>query len=248
MVIKAEKAETDIFTKDNVVCGVIASKHKNVELGEMIAKKTNDSKNKYLYNLVLKQNENDAATYENLRTSLVSMLQHMKDHQITNVIFPLKEGSCIIRELSWNAVRTLIKNVFHEENVHITAYNNSLRPLPESETITKNLSDTPFLDVFEGKPLTPIQQSKNRPNVFDRQSEKYPQIFKHDKIFFHPNVKDKKKLLQYVYAFGGKVMENSKDATKIIYDDSDTKMNGISVKWITDSIKHTKRLDTKLYK
>jgi O-acetyl-ADP-ribose deacetylase (regulator of RNase III) len=248
MVIKAEKAEKEIFSKYTVVCGVIASKHNNVELGEMIAKKNHDSKNTYLYKLVLKKNENDAATYENLQTSLVSMLQHMKNHQIKKVVFPLKEESCIIRELSWNAVRTLIKNVFHEEQVHITAYNNSLRPLPETETIAKKVIDTPFLDVFEKKHLTPIQQSKNGSIESDRKLDKHPQIFKHDKLFFESNVKDMKKLLQYVYAFGGKVVENSKDATKIIHDDTDAKKNGISVKWITDSIKHNKRLDTKLYK
>ena len=197
---------------------------------------------------VLKKNENDSATYENLRTSLVSMLQHMKDHQITKIVFPLKEDSCIIRELSWNAVRTLIKNVFYDENIHITAYNNSLHPLPEMENVTKNSIDTPFLDILEGKPLAPIQQSKSGSIGSDRQLDKHSQIFKHEKIFFPPDVKDKKKLLQYVYAFGGKVVANSKDATKIIYEDSDNKMNGISVKWITDSIQKNKRLDTKLYK
>ena len=197
MIIKAENAGKDVFTKHTVVCGVIASKHNNVELGQMIAKKTYESNNKYRYNLVLKKNENDSATYENLRMSLVSMLQHMKDHQITKIVFPLKEDSCIIRELSWNAVRTLIKNVFYDENIHITAYNNSLHPLPEMENVTENSIDTPFLDILEGKPLTPIQKSNSGSIGYDRQLDKHSQIFKHDKIFLSPDVKDKKKLLQY---------------------------------------------------
>ena len=166
IVVKAEKAEEKVFSKSNIACGVAASNHTNVEPGEMLPKKNrihSESKKYYIYNLVLKKNECDQASYENLRKSLILMRQHMKERNIEKVTFPLKTDSCILRELSWNAVRTLIKNVFYEESVKITVYNDNLRPLPPVEMGEKQekvVIKTPFLDIFEGKPLTPIKITK----------------------------------------------------------------------------------------
>ena len=56
MVIKTETAEKDVFKRYNIVSGVSASKYNNVELGDMIPKKNQESKDKYVYNLVLKPN------------------------------------------------------------------------------------------------------------------------------------------------------------------------------------------------
>ena len=162
--VRAEKASESIFSKSNIACGVIASNYSNIEPGEMIPKKIRPSESKkyYVYNLVLKKNDRDQASYENLRKSLILMREHMKERRIEKVVLPLKTDSCIIRELSWNAVRTLIKNVFYDENVKITVYDN-LRPLPpvdERKQGNNVPSKTPFLDIFEGKPLKPITSGK----------------------------------------------------------------------------------------
>ena len=160
--VRAEKASESIFSKSNIACGVIASNYSNIEPGEMIPKKIRPSESKryYVYNLVIKKNEQDQASYESLRKSLVLMREHMKERRIEKVVLPLKTDSCIIRELSWNAVRTLIKNVFYDENIKIIVYNDSLRPLPpvdERKQRDNDVSKTPFLDIFEGKPLKPIK-------------------------------------------------------------------------------------------
>ena len=165
IVVKSEKANDNISTTTNIACGVIASNHSKVEPGEMIPKKNrpSDFKKYYIYNLVLKKNEQDQASYESLRKSLVLMREHMKERKIEKVSFPLKAESCIIRELSWNAVRTLIKNVFYEENTKITVYNDNLRQIPPVDERKKKdniFSKTPFLDIFEKRPLTPIKSEK----------------------------------------------------------------------------------------
>ena len=154
MIIKAEKITKEVASGSCLASGVIALNVNNIEPGEMIAEKTRG--NNYTYKLVIKKNKEGQPTYENLRKSLVLMLKHMKENNIKEVVFPLKPDSCIIRELSWNAVRTLIKNVFIEESVRIVAYNDSLTQIPSKEKMISNVSETPFLDIFECKNLTPI--------------------------------------------------------------------------------------------
>ena len=157
MIVNARKAPKEIVTMNNIANGVIASEFNNAALGTLIPKKRlNNNENTFIYNLVLKKSKSDQATYENLRKGLVLMLQHMKDNKVEKVVFPLDFDSCIIRKsLSWNAVRTLMKNVLFEENVKIIVYNESLRPSPINDKIVSKLSTTPFLDILEGK-LTPI--------------------------------------------------------------------------------------------
>ena len=157
MIVNAGRAPKEIVTTNNIANGVIASEFNNAALGTMISKKRyNNNENTLVYNLVLKKSKSDQATYENLRKSLVQMLQHMKENKVEKVVFPLDSNSCIIRgSLSWNAVRTLMKNVLFEENVKIIVYNESLRPSPINDKIVSKLSTTPFLDILEGK-LTPI--------------------------------------------------------------------------------------------
>lgn len=246
MVIKAEKVTKDVFSVSNLACGVIGSNLNNVEPGDMIPHK-NHQNNTFIFNLVIKKNKEDQPSYENLRKSLVLMLQHMKENDVRKVVFPLNPDSCIIQELSWNAVRTLIKNVFYEESIHIVAYNTSLRHLPSNENVISNARGTPFLDIFEGKNLTSILPVGKGSSEYSKKLKKFPEIFKNDKLYFQPGVKDKQKLLQYVYTFGGEVVDSVKGATVIIFDDGRSVRNGVHVQWLIDSIKLQKRMDTKLY-
>ena len=157
MIVNAGKAPKEMVTTNHIANGVIASEFNNAALGTLIPKKRyNNDENTFVYNLVLQKSRSDQATYENLRKSLVLMLQHMKENKVEKVVFPLDSNACIIkRSLSWNAVRTLMKNVLFEENVKIIVYNESLSPLHIDDRIVSKLSTTPFLDILEGK-LTPI--------------------------------------------------------------------------------------------
>ena len=140
--------------------------------------------------------------------------------------------------------------MFYEENIHIIAYNSALRPLKSNCNKNSNLSKTPFLDVFEKKHLTPILPANKESKESNDQSTDFPEIFKTERIYFQSGVKDKKKLLQFVYAFGGEVVDVAKDASVVILDDttgSTTMNNGVKVQWLLDSIKSRKRMDTKIY-
>merc|ERR1711974_435975 len=122
--------------------------------------------NRFIYKLVLKRNKTDNVTYESLRKGLVLLLKHMNENEVKNIVLPLDE-QCCIRELSWNAVRTLIKNVFHESSISMVVYNNSLSSVNSVESIDERISSTkdvptPFLDIFQRKSLKPIDTSYKR--------------------------------------------------------------------------------------
>ena len=75
---------------------------------------------KFTYNLVTKAKYSDFPSYENLRKTLVGMKNHALKNNVKKIAMP-KIG-CGLDKLNWNAVRTLIKNVFLDSNIEITVY------------------------------------------------------------------------------------------------------------------------------
>ena len=75
---------------------------------------------RFIYNLVTKELYHGKPTYETLRRSLEKMKEHAIRHGVKEICMP-KIG-CGLDQLQWPAVRTLIKNVFQQEQIHITIY------------------------------------------------------------------------------------------------------------------------------
>ena len=70
---------------------------------------------RFVYNLVTKPKYSDKPTYATLRRSLEAMRSHAKQNSVKEISMP-KIG-CGLDGLQWNAVRTLVKNVFLNEDV-----------------------------------------------------------------------------------------------------------------------------------
>ena len=81
---------------------------------------------RFVYNLVTKEKYSDKPTYHSLRKSLEAMRSHALSHGVTEIAMP-KIG-CGLDGLHWNAVRTLIKNVFLKDKLKITIYELGGRP------------------------------------------------------------------------------------------------------------------------
>ncbi len=97
---------------------------------------------RFIYNLVTKERYSDKPTYETLEQSLQEMREHARKNGVAEIampkigcenyqtsalssislIFTLPRNSCGLDGLQWNAVRTLVKNVFLEEDIKITVY------------------------------------------------------------------------------------------------------------------------------
>jgi len=76
---------------------------------------------RYIYNLVTKPCFSDKPTYDTLRRSLEAMRSHVVSHDVREIAMP--KLCCGLDMLQWNAVRTLIKNVFsHENGVHVSVF------------------------------------------------------------------------------------------------------------------------------
>ena len=75
---------------------------------------------RFVYNLVTKPKYSDKPTYETLRRSLEAMRSHAAQNSVKEIAMP-KIG-CGLDGLQWNAVRTLVKNVFLNEDVRLTVY------------------------------------------------------------------------------------------------------------------------------
>ena len=90
----------------------------NKKIGEVAPLKVGS---RFVYNLVTKAKYSDKPTYESLRLSLEAMRAHAAENSIKEIAMP-KIG-CGLDGLSWNAVRTLLKNVFIKESgLKITVY------------------------------------------------------------------------------------------------------------------------------
>ena len=99
---------------------------------------------KYIYNLVTKEKYSDKPSYESLRSSLEAMKQHSLDHGVESISMP-KIG-CGLDGLSWPAVKTLIMNVFQQENLRITVYYQDLPPYTMSRAILDKLEENILFD------------------------------------------------------------------------------------------------------
>ena len=77
-------------------------------------------KSRFIYNLVTKEKYYGKPSYETLRQSLEKMKEHVVKNKVTEICMP-KIG-CGLDGLNWSAVRTLIKNVFQSEQIHITVF------------------------------------------------------------------------------------------------------------------------------
>ena len=88
----------------------------NAKIGQ--AAILNFENNKFIYNLVTKENSYDKPTYESLEQSLVFMRNHAIEHNVHEIAMP-KIG-CGLDLLNWEDVSNLIKKVFRETNIKIT--------------------------------------------------------------------------------------------------------------------------------
>lgn len=79
-----------------------------------------DHSKRFIYNLVTKEKFSDKPTYETLESSLRALREHALKNGVSQLAMP-KIG-CGLDQLNWNAVRTLIKNVFLHDEIHITIY------------------------------------------------------------------------------------------------------------------------------
>ena len=118
-------------------------------------------KSRFIYNLVTKEKYYGKPSYETMRQSLEKMKEHAVKNKVTEICMP-KIG-CGLDGLNWSAVRTLIKNVFQSEQIHITVF------------------------VFEGAEETKDSRTPNKGNYGE---EKNPPKIKETKI--SPNSRDSK--------------------------------------------------------
>ena len=121
---------------------------------------------------------------------------------------------CGLDKLDWNAVRTMIKNVFLETPIKIDVYCLETDIKPENHkasavvnpTSTQSESDRnqrryPMLDIAEGN-LTPIVQSpsKSKSSKTDEvlQYKNLPNVFVGDKIFLQKGMENRDTLIRYI--------------------------------------------------
>lgn len=223
-----------------------------------------EGSSRFIYNLVTKAKYSGFPTYECLRKSLEAMREHAVEHNVKEIAMP--RIGCGLDKLEWNAVRTLLKNVFLRHNITLTIFHldssadkspskTSKRP---SDNVAINKAEPPekrkkkehpMLDIAEGR-LTPITEKEVtiEPLKFDHQ---LANIFTYDKVFVHKDVKDLDRLKRYVVAYGGQIIDecNFDEATVVVKDDASkpviqkfgllAKKKAVQVtsKWLVDSIK-----------
>ena len=169
---------------------------------------------KFVYNLVTKAKYSDKPTYESLRKSLVAMKEHAVKHQVKNIAMP-KIG-CGLDMLEWNAVRTLIKNVFLDTPIKIDVYileseKQSGHQKVSATTISSNSSvpkssgshsKYPMLDIAEGNltPIVPDAPPGNGNSNVDEvlRYKNLPDLFVGDKIFLQKGMEQMETLMRYI--------------------------------------------------
>ena len=185
---------------------------------------------RFVYNLVTKEKYSDSPTYNNLKLTLEKMRDHALEHNVKAINMP-KIG-CGLDKLNWDAVRTMVKNVFLETDIKISVYylnqNSSNNGTPMRQTKMNEASDKPMPDVSESKyypildiaegNLTPIE---TEPTFVKKEEESplsfpgLPDVFTGDKIFLQKGMKNREKLERYIISYGGEIVDehNFKDAT-----------------------------------
>ena len=221
------------------------------------------SKNKFVYNLVTKAKYSDFPTYDNLKQSLLAMKKHALENSVQCIAMP-KIG-CGLDKLEWNAVRTLIKNIFLDTSIHIKVY--TLEKVEPSKRLMHDKVETtngkkcnskryPMLDIAEDI-LTPVS-STNKVEEKELKFQSLPDVFSNDKIFLQSGMENKDLLERYIISYGGEIVTESQisqatiivRASKIDPKKPLTKSFGVIAKksvpqvseaWIYDCIKAQKR-------
>ncbi|XP_028390691.1 ADP-ribose glycohydrolase OARD1-like [Dendronephthya gigantea] len=75
---------------------------------------------RFIYYLVTKPRYFHKPTYDTLRSSLIAMKVHCKEHEVTTLAMP--RIGCGLDRLDWGEVRKIIKETFQDTNIHLTIY------------------------------------------------------------------------------------------------------------------------------
>lgn len=174
--------------------------------------------NRFTYNMVTKAKYSDFPTYESLRRSLTATKEHALQNNVKHVAMP-KIG-CGLDKLNWNAVRTLIKNVFLETDIKITVYHldSDVAPVINTQAKTPQIEKKknvigrsfPMLDIAEGN-LTPIVEQDAASTATTPEKvlklDGLPDVFSGDKIFLQNGIKNAELLKRYIISYGGEVID-----------------------------------------
>ncbi len=201
-----------------------------------------------VYNLVTKAKYSDKPTYESLRQSLEAMREHAGKNGVKEIAMP-KIG-CGLDGLQWNAVRTLVKNVFLKDSITLTVYtldddpataaaeepthkyySPSKNPKPEDTTKSPKKEAQPSVKDAFAKMSKAGGKRKSADEADEREPKKgkvlteLPNVFDDVKVLLMKGVQTPDRLKRYVIAFGGEVLESyqASDATHIIYPKSGAK-------------------------
>ena len=77
-------------------------------------------RSRYIYYLVTKSKYYEIPKYDSLRSALCAMKEHMEIHSQKYLALP-KIG-CGLDKLQWSMVKSIIFEIFHETNIHVTVY------------------------------------------------------------------------------------------------------------------------------
>ena len=190
----------------------------NVDIGGVAVLKLRSNRgqeqNKFVYNLVTKAKYSDFPTYDNLKQSLLAMKTHALENSVQCLAMP-KIG-CGLDKLEWNAVRTLIKNIFLDTSIHIKVFTLekievSKKPKQNNKFETNGKCNStrlhPMLDIAEDI-LTPIL-STNTVGEKELKFQSLPDVFSNDKIFLQSGMENKDLLERYIISFGGEIVPES---------------------------------------
>ena len=190
-------------------------------------------KGRFIYNLVTKEVYKDLPTYESLEKSLNAMRDHAMKNGVTEIAMP--QIGCGLDGLNWNAVRTLIKNVFYKDKIQITikvlklddatSVTNQTPPKKKMKmSPTKGNSQRSVKDMFSAGASTPKKRGHSEDRTTEVKTKKtkleaLPNIFDTFKIIIEDKVSDVDKLKRYTIAFGGEILQeyDTENATHIIY-------------------------------
>ena len=198
----------------------------NAGIGEVAVLKLNNQ-NRFVYNLVTKARYSDFPSYDSLQQSLLAMKKHAIENSVQAIAMP-KIG-CGLDKLEWNAVRTLLKNLFLDTSIHLRIYTLEKIEACEKKPVVaisngKSKNNTrkyyPMLDIAEDT-LTPISATnghfKQDKKGTELKFKALPDIFQNDKIFLQSGMENQKLLERYIIAYGGEIAQVSQ-ATVIVRD------------------------------
>ena len=269
--LKMSKGIAKLFREKFISNGNRMKELENMQIGIGSVGALKLTNAKFVYNLVTKAKYSDFPTYESLRKSLLAMKVHALEHEIEAIAMP-KIG-CGLDKLEWNAVRTLIKNVFLDTNIKITVYTLDkveLGVLKETKTNTIQVKKYyPMLDIAEDN-LTPVRRNSMKTEQLEEIEEivlkfdSLPDVFITDRIYLQEGMVNKSRLERFIVAFGGQILSETEISTATVIvraDNIDPKkplINSfgpigkkstphVTEKWLYDSINSKKRQNPNEY-